>query len=425
MKRNFLTVYALALVVHLGVPALALAQSVQGLQARIEAQDIRIRDLEAKLQALLAATQSPQPSSAVSAAQPKTDPVTIKLRGRVQADALILNAGDGATPTGTQIRRFYLGAEGKFGNALRYQAEADFAGNHVSLQDVLMAYQFTSTTELAAGYFKPQITQDDTTSDVQTLFLERSAYAGIFAPGRRVGVGVNYGQSSWGLHAGLFGEKEDVNLDVNRSEAWVASLRAHADVLPGSDIWHVAFATYWSEPSSSDHLVAFSQKPETNRALNSLSTGNFAVDHGVFFGAETGYAHGPFTVQAEGGVLRFDSAANSDPRFWGWSAQASWRLTGEMRPYDVKSGVFGRVMPLHALGAGGWGAVELGVRATHVDLNDGAIVGGKLTTYGAVFNWYPLARVRVGANVIFARTERPNFADTDQTTGTLRAAVDW
>lgn len=404
------------------------AQTVEALEARLEAQAARIRGLEARVEQLSAAAAAPRAATSTPAvAPPRTaasgEP-TIKLRGRAQVDMLAINDGDGETPTGTQVRRFYLGAEGKIAPELRYQAEADFAGNKVSLQDVLVGWQAAPSTEVLIGYFKPQITQDDMTSDVHTLFLERSAYAGVFAPGRRVGVGVHYAAKSWGVRGGVFGEREDASLDVGRNEGWVASLRGHADLLPGDDVLHVALSSYYTKPSSSDHLVSLSQKPETNRAVTAIGTGNFLADDGYFVGGELALGHGPLLVQAEGGTLNYHGPL-ADPRFSGWSAQASWRITGEARSYDIKSGQFGRVTPARPWTEGGWGALEAGLRVTHVDLEDDGIMGGTLTTYGGVLNWYPVKRLRIGANLIHAAIGHGGSPDAEQTMLTLRGAIDW
>uniref|UniRef100_UPI002FC7BA66 OprO/OprP family phosphate-selective porin n=1 Tax=Phenylobacterium sp. TaxID=1871053 RepID=UPI002FC7BA66 len=360
----------------------------------------------------------------VPAPAPAPAEVTAKVRGRVQFDGLALNDGDNPSPTGTQVRRFYLGAEGKIAPSLRYQAEADLAGNKVALQDVLIGYQATPTTELLVGYFKPPVTNDDATSDTYTLFLERSAYAGVFAPGRRVGVGVNHMAGGVALRGGIFSEREDASLDVDRKEGWVVSLRGSGDLLPGTDVLHAALSAYYVEPSATDGAVTFAQKPETNRAPTVIDTGGFVADHGAFVGGELGFSHGPLLVQAEGGVLRWDGSVIG-PRLWGWSAQASWRLTGETRPYDPKSGTFGRVTPARGWTDGGSGAVEAGVRLTEVDLNDDGLRGGHLTTYGVVVNWYPVTHLRIGANLIQARVEKPAAPDLEHTLLTVRGAVDW
>ncbi|WP_324749235.1 porin [Sphingomonas sp. LY54] len=410
---------------------------IQGLEAKVRAQDDRIRQLEDQVQRLLARVPDPQPASAqapppgASAPAPaqseakasgEGEEVTIKLRGRVQVDASLGSGED--VSFGTQIRRFYLGAEGKLGGGFRYLAEADFAGNDVSLQDVLIGYEIDPDTELVVGHFKPSNTNDDLTSDVHTLFLERSAYASVFAPGRRIGAGVHHAGRDWGVRVGLFGEREDRALDTDRAEAWLASGRVHADLLPGDDVLHVAVSGYYSEPSSSERSVRITQKPELNRAPTVLDTGVFDPDHGMFGGAELAFAHGPFTVQAEGGALSYEGAT-AGPLFWGVSAQASWRWTGESRPYDVASGTFGRVKPDRSFADGGAGAFETGVRFTHVDLDDGNLLGGRLTTYGIVLNWFPVTRVRVSGNFIHAETDRLIGPDLKHNLFAVRGAVDW
>lgn len=374
--------------------------------------------------------QSSQTSAAATAAKPSvittSDGVTIKPRGRLQVEALLVNSGDGATPTGTQLRRFQIGAEGNLGGGLRYSAEAAYSGSKLGLEDVLIAYQAAPNDEILIGYFKPAITADDMTSDNHTLFLERSAYANLFAPGRRVGVGVNHSGKGWGLLASLSGERDDAVLDGNRQEGWVAAVRAHANLLgAGTDVLHVAASSYYARSSPTDQAFSYTQKPEANRALATISTGTFTARSALFIGGEAAFEHGPFLVQAEGGTLRFSETMAGTPRFWGWSAQASWRVTGEARTYDARSGVFGRVVPTRPGGGGGFGAVEIGLRAGQVDLNDGLIAGGRMTTFGAVINWYPVTHTRFSTNIIRAKTEMPGFAGQEQTLATVRAAVDW
>lgn len=410
------------------------AERIQQLEARLAEQDALIRSLAERLDRLAVVQSQP---SAESLAAPMisrmdvpvittSDGVTIKPRGRLQADVLLVNAGDGMTPTGTQLRRFQLGAEGKLGGGFRYSAEAAFAGGRVGLEDVLLAYQAGNKDEIVVGYFKPSITADDMTSDNYILFLERSAYASIFAPGRRIGVAYNHFGKNWGVRTSLSGERDDATLDGNRQEGWVAAIRAHANLLgQGNSVLHIAGSSFYTRSSSTERIFSFSQKPEANRALANISTGTIPASSAMFLGGEAAFGDGPFLLQVEGGTLRFQELSGSHPLFTGWSAQASWRLTGESRGYDAKSGVFGRVKPLSPVGDDGFGAVELGLRAGKVDLNDGVITAGRMTTLGGVINWYPVTHIRIGANIIRAKTEQAGLVDQDQTLVTIRAAVDW
>lgn len=346
------------------------------------------------------------------------------LRGRVQLDAVVANNDEGSTFTGGELRRLYLGVDGDLSETVSYVVEADFSGPEVMLQDVALAYQATPSLELVAGHFKPPVTNEDLTSDTQTLFLERSSFAGAVAPGRRVGVAANYARERWGLQGGVFAEAEESAIDGEAGEARLLALRAYGDLLPGEAALHLGASTYHLDASSWDPTVRLSQRPETARVPRALDTGRFAADEARFLGLEAGLGLGPLTLQGEGGVLDYEGPVVS-PRFSGWSGQVAWRWTGEARPYDVTSGTFGRVRPDRPWGQGGFGALETGLRVSRLDLDDGAIAGGEMTSYGAVINWLPVTRLRLSANLIQASIEDAMAGATDETLMTLRAAIDW
>ncbi|MDO8411105.1 MAG: porin [Phenylobacterium sp.] len=346
------------------------------------------------------------------------------LRGRLQFDALIANNDEGSTITGGEVRRLYLGVKGDLSDEVAYVAEADFSGPDVTLQDVTLAYQATPSLEIVVGHFKPPVTNEDLTSDTQTLFLERSAYVGAIAPGRRVGLAANYVRERWGVQGGVFGEAKDRDLDGDEGETRLLAVRAYGDLLPGEAAMHMGASAYALEKDTQDPTVSLSQRPESGRAPTALGTGDFTADAARFVGVEMGYGQGPVTFQAEGGLIDYDGPAAS-PRFGGWSGQVAWRWTGEARPYDVASGTFGRVRPDRPWGQGGFGALETGLRVSRLDLDDGSITGGEMTTYGAVINWLPVTRLRLSANLIQASIEDAETGVTDETLLTVRAAVDW
>jgi phosphate-selective porin OprO/OprP len=346
------------------------------------------------------------------------------LRGRVQLDALVANNDEGSTITAGEVRRLYLGVDGDLSDDVSYVVEADFSGPEVVLQDVALSYQATPSFELVVGHFKPPVTNEDLTSDTQTVFLERSSFAGAFAPGRRVGVAANFARDRWGLQGGVFGEAEESALDGEAGEARLLALRGYGDLLPGEAALHIGASTYHLDASSWDPTVRLSQRPETARVPRALDTGRFATDEAQFLGLEAGFGLGPLTLQGEGGVIDYEGPVVS-PRFSGWSGQVAWRWTGEARPYDVSSGTFGRVRPDRPWGEGGFGALETGLRVSRLDLDDGTITGGEMTSYGAVINWLPVTRLRISANLIQARIEDATAGVTDETLLTVRTAIDW
>ena len=92
------------------------------------------------------------------------------------------------------------------------------------------------------------------------------------------------------------------------------------------------------------------------------------------------------------GIEYFDAKVNApdlgNPRFYGFSITGSWIITGEMRRYLKRNGIFGPVPVSKSVDQGGWGALETAIRYSTIDLNNGPIQGGQMDTYSFAFNWW-------------------------------------
>ena len=82
------------------------------------------------------------------------------------------------------------------------------------------------------------------------------------------------------------------------------------------------------------------------------------------------------------------SDAAGDPTFTGYHVTASYVLSGEMRPYNPRSGLFNIAPIARPVSQGGWGLWEVAAHYSNVDLNDGAIEGGKMDIYSVGLNWW-------------------------------------
>ena len=112
----------------------------------------------------------------------------------------------------------------------------------------------------------------------------------------------------------------------------------------------------------------------------------------------------------------FENAA-----FDGAYIYASWFLTGESRPYKAKKGKFGRVKPISKDGFGAW---EVAMRYSTLDLNDGVITGGEMDNITFGLNWYANPNVRFMANYIMVDTDEKAGND-DPRIFQMRAQVDF
>jgi phosphate-selective porin OprO/OprP len=107
---------------------------------------------------------------------------------------------------------------------------------------------------------------------------------------------------------------------------------------------------------------------------------------------------GPVLFQAEymrAGVDRNGSSALPDADFDGAYAQLSWVVTGERHRYSRSLASFGGVRP-----RSDWGAVELGVRWSMLDLTDQGVLGGEADTITAGVSWWIRENARLMFNYI-------------------------
>ncbi|MGH8525179.1 MAG: OprO/OprP family phosphate-selective porin, partial [Gammaproteobacteria bacterium] len=129
-------------------------------------------------------------------------------------------------------------------------------------------------------------------------------------------------------------------------------------------------------------------------------------------GAEAALVWGPFSLQGEYIWTHLDRDSGlSDPAFDGYYVYGSWFLTGESRPYDNEKGRFTGVLPKSIVGKGGYGAWEVALRYSDVDLNDEDIEGGEEDNLTVGLNWYPTRNIRFMANYIHANSERQRVED--------------
>jgi hypothetical protein len=112
-------------------------------------------------------------------------------------------------------------------------------------------------------------------------------------------------------------------------------------------------------------------------------------------GLEAYYRPGPFTFGSEYFLQRVDAPASGDPLFHGGDAVATWLITGETRTYNTRGGYFNQISPKRPAFAGGPGAWEVVAHFSNVDLDGGAITGGKFWRFTPMLNWYVSDHVRL------------------------------
>jgi phosphate-selective porin OprO/OprP len=144
-----------------------------------------------------------------------------------------------------------------------------------------------------------------------------------------------------------------------------------------------------------------------------FDTGNIDSNGLTSIGGEFAGQYRNFSAQAEYFDIKVDRKGPlSNPHFNGWYVQGAWTITGEPRRYAMGAAGFDTPRPAKVFNpkTGQWGAWELALRYTDLDLNHhpgaagtvqaaDAVRGGeqKIVTLG--LNWYPNSAVRFLLNV--------------------------
>jgi phosphate-selective porin OprO/OprP len=157
-------------------------------------------------------------------------------------------------------------------------------------------------------------------------------------------------------------------------------------------VLHLAVNLVYSNPK--DGKTQLKAKPEATTAPYFLDTGVFPASHEKLIGPEVWYRDNSMLF---GGAYYFvgTEASAGNHQFDGGDLWASWLLTGEVRRYNTRGGLFDFVYPKHSLFNGGTGAFEATIHATYTNANDGAIQGGKFWRVTPMFAWYPSYEFRV------------------------------
>jgi len=126
-----------------------------------------------------------------------------------------------------------------------------------------------------------------------------------------------------------------------------------------------------------------------------VDTGTFAANSTKLAGIEAYYRPGSLLVGSEYYFLKADAPASGNPLVNGGNVVMSWLPTGETRVYNTKGGYFNQISPLRPVFQGGPGAWEIVTNFSYINLDSGAIQGGKFWRFTPMVNWHLSDNVRL------------------------------
>jgi len=317
------------------------------------------------------------------------------------------------------LRRFRLGVDAQW-KRLAFEFTYDLHDPVEHLKNLAGDVKISKAFHIKAGKMKLPSAAEWLTTAAKIDFVERSLAVDSLNPSRDWGVQLGGDIKKLTYFVGVF--RGDGQLDESRSGTTAAG-RLEMGIRKGLELG--VFATQGDVHA--DPPIAANPLPR-GVSFHAPSGFRFYERHFVDgtrrrLGADARLRRGPVGVRAD--ILQMTSERQGQGSVfddlptevtWGWSASATWLVTGDKKQRTIK--------PEHPLNHGGIGAVELGVRYDSLTADDDGPdtgfegagsrarnirrQGGEAWTGG--ISWWPLEYVRLMGNAVVERYDDPLLA---------------
>jgi len=352
--------------------------------------------------------------------------VNLKVGGKINYDLGNINADEELQAAFSDFdgfhddfRRLSVSLLGHAWDVFEFKVEVDFA----NIRDVKDQWiRFTKGSFLphfTFGHMKEPFSLDMLTSSNYLTFMELTLPTRAFTPFRNFGVTANgtWKDEKMTWAAGFFHDTGSYS-DIGDAEDQISNsngfdLAGRITGLPiyrdnGRELVHLglSYLHRFRNDAEDDPTAQDRTRPESRLTDDRLVDTSIFYDLGEdLISLESAWKNGPISLQGE----YFHNIINSysSLQFNGWYAQGSWVVTGESRKYHTGGGIFTGIVPENEFrfGTPGWGAVELALRLSWVDLNDKFIQGGKERNFSAGVNWYLRKKIRLMTNYVHVTVE--------------------
>jgi phosphate-selective porin OprO/OprP len=398
------------------------------------------------LTALAALALSCLPAASIAADTPSTDALSCQLpvactlsdgtafgmNLSYQYDSDNFSHDDGVFTDANTFRRKQIGIYARKNGVFDFTMTYDFESH--AWQDVYARVQSAALLKQDIGAFRLGFSKiplglENLTSSTATSFIEAALPTEAIQETRRIGIDWALQRPHFIVDAGYYfkgGPKPGYGYYFNGTPSTKGKTAAGRLVWiplnePGN-ILHFAASAAKETPAANVDIFGILKpaievirtRPEADlTAVRLVNSGNILyADRIDRVGLEQLWISGPWSVQSEYLDARIQRPFGlSTYKASGYYIFGSWVLTGESRGYA--NGVVSDLHPQEK-----FGAVELLLRYSAVDLNDQPIPGGKEHDWTLGLNWYLNKYFKIQTNFIHADSERqgksidPNIFET-------------
>ena len=190
---------------------------------------------------------------------------------------------------------------------------------------------------------------------------ERASVADGLLPARNVGIVINnsFIKERMTLAAGVFNNWFDAGRSFSETPTVFTGRITGLPYISEdeSNLLHLGVAGRYSNAAGG---IRYKAKTEIFSGPVSVDTDLLDDAESTFhYGLEMAWRKGPFILISEYIQSNVSSSTYNNPTFKGYYVVASYVLSGEMRQYNKRSGLFKRVSIANGVNSGGWGTWEV------------------------------------------------------------------
>ncbi len=351
----------------------------------------------------------------------------IKIGGRIQYDIMMIEQNDMLdenffAPNGTEFRRLRFFISGLLFGNMKFKLQMDFSRGDAGVKDAYIEMtKIPWIGHIRVGHFKQPFGFELLTSSNDITMMERSL-TDTFTPERDLGIMIynHHFNKRFSWYAGYFYPTRNIGLYLGNQYRITFRLAGQPIYKPDGKWFTVMhFGAAYVHQFNDNRLLVFNDRPEDHLAPKYVALAIEKTKTADVMGAEFVFILGPLSFQGEYMTAKVVPSTSMNTLFTSYNynsgyAILSWFITGEHKNYSQTKTAFGRLKPKKNLGKGGWGAFEVSLRYSSVNLNDKDLRGGKMQDITAGLNWYLNQAVRFMFNYVYSDVGNQGFANIYQ-----------
>jgi phosphate-selective porin OprO/OprP len=329
------------------------------------------------------------------------------------------------------FRRLRLTFQGEIRDNMVYKMDLEFGDpEEMAFRDAFLGFEnLPGNHRLIFGNQKRPFSLDDWNSSNDNVFMERPLVCQAFSDEtRRVGVQIHgyTDDESLNWQAGVFQLENIATTGNHIDDTFQGSINGRISGTPfydecsgGRNYLHLGVAGMLAWPNGfaddadgTPNQARFSSRPELRSVSRWIDTGRIVGADWFYLQAfEAALNLGPFSLVGEymtNWVGRSSRPGFVNPgttlNFNGFYVYAAYFLTGEAQQWDRKTGMLRDLVPfenfflverLCGRSGGGWGAWQVAVRYSYLNLSSDDVLGGRQSNVTFNLNWWWNANARL------------------------------